>query len=939
MTTETSRAERDSAFTAMYDVVICGAGHIGFAAAREAGRNGLRCLLVEATGDLLWESTRALCNEAGTPADDVWHQWIGQLAAWPNGLRGGYFDSTLAEAVAAGEAKATGAQFQTLFYAMPVGVEKKGDAITAATLATKAGLRKVRGLRWVDATEAGWLARLAGVPSRLQGSSQTRRSAMLQSLDWEKLEEALNKFLARPESRALDVKIHPSAREEERRLSWKSHESQWTREAEALLGGLRRLAGKTPLLISHLAARGLPIYEGLRKSEEASPLPRNLVVLSPARATRPSSKPGERFLLGAGAVAALRECPEADSCGPAGISYEAKPIAESESCDIVVAGTGTAGAIAALAAAREGATVLAVDLAESPGGVGTSGGVCAYFHGAAGGLHREIDRTTIEKQTLFTGAAGETHLWHHEAKKFALLEHFAEAGVTFWGHSILCGIENEEGTTPSALLVAREGKLIRVAAKAFVDSSGDGDLCALAGADFVQGRAEDGRTLAFSQVAFIIRHTSEGLRVEGSNFDAGWVDPSDPEALSAARLTGVSDYLRADWSGTERPCSLAGLVSLRQSRHMVTDRMIGLPDLVDDTRFGDSIGRTDTVLDTHSVDFEFESDETMFYYWVCRAFRAPLACDLPYRMLLPVGLRNVWIACRSAGIMPEAAYGLRMQRDMQRLGEAAGVAAALSAKLGRPSREVPFAEIRKRLENTGAWAPPGPPEAFHLQSDLAKLRAGTPGLHLWRLHRHRDRAEEDIREIMAEGVPNASFLAASILAMSGDATAEPRLLEAIAAREEGPRGNHETRGAWGQEIDVPFWFLGIVLLRLCGTAASLDTLSELAGMSPKPFNLRTALALTVERYVARGVTADETWVNGILAPLQEGAAEEAMLPTTRSLWRQLRGETQLRLGNAKTSERRENHLWQLEAVTARIRQLLAESAFAVPFVPPCQISA
>src|SRR5690606_20331004 len=134
--------------------------------------------------------------------------------------------------------------------------------------------------------------------------------------------------------------------------------------------------------------------------------------------------------------------------------------------------------------------------------------------------------------------------------------------------------------------------------------------------------------------------------------------------------------LHADWDFPSRPYLLAPLLGIRQSRNIVTDVSLGMQDLIRRNRFVDTLGLASAHADSHSVDYEFESDEMFFYLLVCRCFNYPLYTDLPYRMLLPKGLRNVWVACRAAGIDSDAAYCVRMQRDMQRLGEAAGIAAA-----------------------------------------------------------------------------------------------------------------------------------------------------------------------------------------------------------------------------------------------------------------------
>ena len=66
------------------------------------------------------------------------------------------------------------------------------------------------------------------------------------------------------------------------------------------------------------------------------------------------------------------------------------PICDGE-YDIIIAGLGTAGAIAASVASEKGLKVLGIDTLSMQGGSGTAGGVLGYYFGFKGGVYREID--------------------------------------------------------------------------------------------------------------------------------------------------------------------------------------------------------------------------------------------------------------------------------------------------------------------------------------------------------------------------------------------------------------------------------------------------------------------------------------------------------------------------------------------------------------------
>lgn len=589
---------------------------------------------------------------------------------------------------------------------------------------------------------------------------------------------------------------------------------------------------------------------------------------------------------------------------------------------MLVAGAGTGGAIAAIAAARTGARTLAIDHTGYPGGVGTGAGICGYFHGAKGGLQDEIDRRVQTMSSLLAGAPAGLNGWHHEAKKIVLFSLFDETGVAFVGDALLAGVERDASGRVSAALAVVEGRLSRLPAGGFVDGTGDGDLAVFAGARFVAGRPGDHRTLSYSQSIFSLAPKEGRLDVRSCNFDAGWVDPTDPEDLSRARLAGIAQHLPAAWTQPDRPVAVSPLIGLRQSRQIETDLKVSFADLVGHARFDDSIGEVSTVADTHSVDFEFETDSLAFYYWTCRGFRHPLRSELPYRMLLPRGLANVWLACRAAGIDVAAAYGLRMQREMQRFGEAAGIAAALSAREGTDARGIDLAGLLTALDRSGS-RPAGRlvdpvPSAGEL---LASLDQGLPGIHLWHLHLRPDLHSAAVRSRIASPDARVSFHAAAILATWRDPAAEPRLLSAFEAREEGPAPEERpVPGAFGQCIDLPFWLQAVVLLRLAGTARCLPALRTLAEAPAQPLNVRTILALTLERLAGRIGAHDD--LTAALTALLADDLPDPLLPPSRSLWRTLHGEPQKKLGNDRGADTREDHTWQLHLVVGRARRTL-----------------
>src|SRR5919107_4141410 len=160
--------------------------------------------------------------------------------------------------------------------------------------------------------------------------------------------------------------------------------------------------------------------------------------------------------------------------------------------DVVVVGSGSAGATAAVAAARQGARTLLVEKLPFLGGVSTA--VLDTFYGVytpgrrarkvVGGLADEVVAElrrlgpVVERPNTYGAGTGITYLAEH-------LKVVWESLVTGAGASVLVHgfVQDAEvaGGRVRALTVATKAGLARAEAAVVVDASGDTDVCHLAG--------------------------------------------------------------------------------------------------------------------------------------------------------------------------------------------------------------------------------------------------------------------------------------------------------------------------------------------------------------------------------------------------------------------------------------------------------------------------
>ncbi len=840
-----------SLYASVHDVGIFGAGYAGYAAAVRLAGEGKRVFLADLTGGLLWESGRAFFPEPGPRSQGF--DYFKDVAARISGIAGEWIDGSTAEFTA--NELLRDSHIPLLYYVTPVAVERAGDAISAVVVATKSGLRRLVARQWVDATEAGTLARVAGLARGPRKPERLIARLMFQKRQWRSADRAI-RSRACPGCR-LSWQGSGWSTERVLQLDMPGGEGRFLRFFVPALEALRAEAGAEldESYVSHSSFEPFPVYaSGPAPQSPAS----NLVLAVPGYAPDSIRNLGERYRLGHEAAGLLGGLPSSRKTAiPGRPPRLAMPSRKGLTARTAVSGLGTGGAVAALAAARAGARVVAFDPFPFAGGIGTGGGIPEYYWGSEGGLQAEVDDRVRRLMPLFGGRDCWPRGFHPDAKRVVLDEMLHEAGVKPLYGALLASVIKQGSRVKTALL-ASPGGLLRLDADTWIDATGDGDFCALAGAKTRLGRTGDHLTQPYTQSCGHFLMQKGRLVAHIVNPDSGIVDPVDSEDATRGRVEGLHSLFieQRIFNAFDRLTHATPLLSVRQGRTVETDYMLTLDDLVERRRFADAVGYTGMHYDNHAADYEFESDDAFFFVNCAGLWSLRTACEMPYRMLLPKGLSNVWIACRATGLSEEAVHSCRVQRDMQRIGEVSGLAAALAGRRG-DSRSVSYAALKRRLAASGALSLKESAGADFGRSVAPAEFASAPdahaGLQLWLQYRKGPRAAgPEIKAALRAKDPHESWKAAQLLGAWGDRTAEPRLLAAMAGRETGP----EDAGARldpvrGCRTILPRWWRAVILLRRCATPRSLPELFRLGEQKDLPFHLKTALALSLAALPAR----------------------------------------------------------------------------------------
>jgi hypothetical protein len=184
------------------------------------------------------------------------------------------------------------------------------------------------------------------------------------------------------------------------------------------------------------------------------------------------------------------------------LSYRTLP----ETWDVIVAGGGTAGAIAGIAAARAGARVLVIEAQGSLGGTGTNAWVTPLMRNVSAGenlnrgLTDELKARLLARGDGAVDPGGNDNWFNPEGMKFVLEAMLLEAGGEVLYHTHIVEPVLAKGgqlRQITSLVIHNKGGLQALNAAVFIDATGDADLATRAGVPFHAGD-EDGVHQAMS---------------------------------------------------------------------------------------------------------------------------------------------------------------------------------------------------------------------------------------------------------------------------------------------------------------------------------------------------------------------------------------------------------------------------------------------------------
>lgn len=485
----------------------------------------------------------------------------------------------------------------------------------------------------------------------------------------------------------------------------------------------------------------------------------------------------------------------------------------SVSADVLVFGAGSAGAYAADAAARMGASVLLCEIGTNIGGMHVVGNVTGYYYGAPGGAHDEDTARFYKDNRFFVGGAQ----W--ELRGIALLARLRESGVRVFCRTSATALW-WEGDRVVGARVFDGVREYDIRAGILIDATSDGHLLRMTDVEKSYGRPGDGRFVPFTVRTQYIK----GGRFFSDNEDSGTMNHYDAADFTA----GVLRAHAAAYGKTEggEMIHLALHTGVREGLTFAGEERVSYGDIVTLKQPERILFYAYSDLDRHGC-LRATEEELFQSFWVLSNL-ATVVFHIPVPMgaVVPRGVRGLVTAGRCLSCDSYAQSAIRMNRDMFRMGECVGVAAAMAVQAGCDFTEIDYAAYLAAVRERGCFEGKGvegrragfdepcaraiarlralgrepdpdlasrPPNEriytpldFDLDRDIACLGTDAPGPALWAAYLAPDRAaaRERIFAVMqAAGESSLCYHAAIALGLLEDRRALPVLRKIVRERD------------------------------------------------------------------------------------------------------------------------------------------------------------
>ena len=431
-------------------------------------------------------------------------------------------------------------------------------------------------------------------------------------------------------------------------------------------------------------------------------------------------------------------------------------IIDGKTYDVVVCGCGSAGFCAAVQAARAGMKTAVIEKYGMPGGIMTVMG------------NNDVAQFYAHKKQVISGIGWEFILrlaeqgfadipdmtvdaphWKYGvhvnivAAAHLIDNMLTEAGVDIYYNQPAVEVEvnnsaKENLKVVDSVIISTKSGLKRITGKMFIDCTGDGDICAWAGADYecgdeITGALQPGTIRYYFDIGFqnncdtkSYKYITEKLKEAYNNGTLLYPDTMNRDFETLINANGnnvnhISGYNGADSDSkticdiegrasvyrlmksihniTKHPgiVSIAPEVGMRETRRIICDTYITVDEYISAYEYPDSICNSFYPIDLHRDGME------KIYQIFLEEGKVP---KIPLSALIVKGFDNLYVAGRCASGDRLAQSAFRVKASCMAMGQAAGAAAAVAVKENNASsRGCCLDHIKEILRKDGAIVP------------------------------------------------------------------------------------------------------------------------------------------------------------------------------------------------------------------------------------------
>lgn len=396
---------------------------------------------------------------------------------------------------------------------------------------------------------------------------------------------------------------------------------------------------------------------------------------------------------------------------------EAQPTSVSNDVDVLVVGGGAAGTVAAIQAARAGASTLLVERNSRLGGTTTTGGVSwpGLFHAWGNQIIAGIGWELVTESVALDGGTlpdfsvvPSSHPQHQVMVNQFLYSIMAEEKCEQAGVQIAY-YEFPQSITATVngwqVECAGFGTLRTVTCKQIVDCTGGAEVVGMLGLP----RLREAETQP-GAIKFKTGGANNPGRGQLAQIYVCGADSSNSRTVTTANLQGRKSLLAKVRSNTsQRLMHMQPEIGFRESYRIDGETIITEADYRAGKYYSDSICNAFYPIDLH---------------W-CGGVRPDMlntgvVPTVPLSALIPKSSNNIIVAGRCVSSDRLANSALRVQASCMAMGQAAGAAAALAASGSTTPLSLPVDDVRTLLANHGAIIPVDPNPSANME-DLSAM--------------------------------------------------------------------------------------------------------------------------------------------------------------------------------------------------------------------------